>query len=68
MRTGRRRTSVTGEGLPRSRLTPRYVTVYRYRMGLSNAERQRRFRERRKEHQPRIHYRGPQDRRSRPQR
>ena len=37
-------------------------------MGLSNAERQRRFRERRKEQQPRIHYRQPQDRRSRPQR
>ena len=37
-------------------------------MGLSNAERQRRFRERRKEGQPRIHYRRPQDRRSRPQR
>ena len=37
-------------------------------MGLSNAERQRRFRERRKEQQPRIHYRRPQDRRSRPQR
>ena len=38
------------------------------RMGLSNAERLRRFRERRKEQQPRIHYRRPQDRRSRPQR
>ena len=37
-------------------------------MGLSNAERQRRFRERRKEQQPRIHYRRPQDRRRRPQR
>ena len=37
-------------------------------MGLSNAERQRRFRERRKEQQPRIHYRRRQDRRSRPQR
>ena len=37
-------------------------------MGLSNAERQRRFRERRKEQQPRVHYRRPQDRRSRPQR
>lgn len=37
-------------------------------MGLSNAERQRRFRERRKEQQPRIYYRRLQDRRSRPQR
>ena len=37
-------------------------------MGLSNAERQKRFRERRKDGQPRIHYRRPQDRRSRPQR
>ncbi len=37
-------------------------------MGLSNAERQRRFRERRKEQMPRVHYRRPQDRRSRPQR
>ena len=37
-------------------------------MGLSNAERQRRFRERRKAEQPRVHYRRPQDRRSRPQR
>ena len=37
-------------------------------MALSNAERQRRFRERRKEHQSRVHYRKPQDRRSRPQR
>ena len=37
-------------------------------MGLSNAERQRRFRERRKEQQPRIHCRRSQDRRSRPQR
>ena len=35
---------------------------------LSNAERKSRFRERRKEQQPRIHYRRPQDRRSRPQR
>jgi site-specific DNA-methyltransferase (adenine-specific) len=37
-------------------------------MAISNAERQRRYRERRKEQQPRIHYRQPQDRRSRPQR
>ena len=37
-------------------------------MGFSNAERQRRFRECRKEQQPRVHYRRPQDRRSRPQR
>ena len=37
-------------------------------MGISNEERQRRFRERRKEQQPRTHYRRPQDRRSRPQR
>ena len=51
-----------------SRLTARYVTDQNEGMGLSNAERQRRFRERRKEQQPRIHYRRPQDRRSRPQR
>ena len=37
-------------------------------MGLSNAERQRRFRERRKAEQPRIRHRRPQDRRSWPQR
>ena len=37
-------------------------------MGLSNAERQKRFRERRKAEQSRIHYRRPQDRRSRLQR
>jgi hypothetical protein len=37
-------------------------------MALSNAERQRRYRQRRQEHAPVIHYRRPQDRRSRPQR
>ena len=37
-------------------------------MALTNAERQRRYRDRRKDQQPRIHYRRPQDRRSRPQR
>ena len=37
-------------------------------MTQTNAERQRRFRERRKDEQPRIHYRRPQDRRSRPRR
>ena len=37
-------------------------------MGLSNTERQQRYCDRRKEQQPRIHYRRPQDRRSRPQR
>ena len=41
-------------------MTARYITVYRVIMGLSNAERQRRFRERRKEQLPRIHYRWPQ--------
>ena len=35
---------------------------------LSNAERQRRYRERRKAQQPPVHYRRPRDRRSRPQR
>ena len=50
------------------RFMSRYVTEYNYLMGLSNAERQRRFRERRKEQQPRVRYRRPQDRRSRPQR
>ena len=29
-------------------------------MGLSNAERQQRYRDRRKEQQPRVHYRRPQ--------
>ena len=37
-------------------------------MTQTNAERQRRFRERRKDKQPRIHYRRPADRRSRPER
>ena len=37
-------------------------------MALSNAERQRRYRERRKAQQPLVRYRRPQDRRSRPQR
>ena len=37
-------------------------------MALSNAERQRRYRERRKTQQPRLQYRRAQDRRSRPQR
>ena len=37
-------------------------------MALSNSERQRRYRERRKAQQPRVQYRSPQDRRSRPQR
>ena len=37
-------------------------------MGLSNAERQRRFRERQKAGDTRVKYRRPQDRRSRPQR
>lgn len=37
-------------------------------MALTNAARQRRYRERRKAQQPRLPYRTPQDRRSRPQR
>jgi hypothetical protein len=37
-------------------------------MALSNAEKQRRYRERRKAQQPIIRYRRPADRRSRPQR
>ena len=37
-------------------------------MALSNAERQRRYRQRRQEQQPVIRYRRPQDRRARPQR
>lgn len=37
-------------------------------MALTNAERQQRYRERRKDQQPRIHYRKPTDRRSRLQR
>lgn len=49
-------------------LTPRYVTVYSVGMGLTNAERQQRWRDRRKNEQPAVRYRRPQDRRSRPQR
>ena len=37
-------------------------------MALTNAERQRRYRARRKAQQPRAQYRRPHDRRSRPQR
>jgi hypothetical protein len=37
-------------------------------MALSNAERQRKYRERRNAQQPRIRYLRPKDRRSRPQR
>ena len=37
-------------------------------MALSHAERQRRYRERRKAQQTPVHYRRPRDRRSRPQR
>ena len=37
-------------------------------MASTNAQRQRRYRERRKAQQPRLHYRRPQDRSSRPQR
>ena len=37
-------------------------------MALSNAERQKRYRERREARQPRVRYLRPQDRRSRPQR
>lgn len=37
-------------------------------MALTNAERQRRYRERRSEQQPAVKYRRPKDRRSRPER
>ena len=37
-------------------------------MTLTNAERQRRYRERRNEQQPAVQYRRPKDRRSRPER
>ena len=37
-------------------------------MALTNAQRQRRYRERHKARQPQLHYQRPQDRRSRPQR
>ena len=37
-------------------------------MALTNAQRQRRYRERHQAAQPQVHYRRPQDRRSRPQR
>ena len=60
--------SARRSGNPDARLIVRYITVYSVIMGLSNAERQRRFRERRKDQLPRVHYRRPQDRRSRPQR
>ena len=42
--------------------------MYSNRMALTNAQRQQRYRERRKEQQPAVHYRRPQDRRSRPER
>ena len=37
-------------------------------MALTNAQRQQRYRERRKTELPAVHYRRPQDRRSRPER
>ena len=49
-------------------MTACYVTGHGKGMGLSNAERQQRYRERRKEQQPAVKYRRPQDRRSRPER
>jgi len=39
-------------GSPEARLTGRYITAYGVIMGLNNAERQRRFCERRKEQLP----------------
>lgn len=45
-----------------------YLTAYSGNMALSNAERQKRYRERRKEQQPAVRYRRAKDRRSRPQR
>ena len=45
----------------------RYVTVWYCRVALTNAERQARYRERRKAGESRIRYRRPADRRSRPQ-
>ena len=45
----------------------RYVTVQHGRVALTNAERQARYRERRKAGESRIRYRRPADRRSRPQ-
>ena len=45
----------------------RYVTVWNCRVALTNAERQARYRERRKAGESRIRYRRPADRRSRPQ-
>ena len=62
------RTAERTRGRNQAPLTGRYVTGHNEGMGLSNAERQRRFRERRKEQQPRVHYLRPRDRRSRPQR
>ena len=45
----------------------RYVTVQDSLVALTNAERQARYRERRKAGESRIRYRRPADRRSRPQ-
>ena len=53
---------------PSCRPSPvRYVTVQNRHVALTNAERQARYRERRKAGEPRIRYRRPSDRRSRPQ-
>src|SRR5262249_44529588 len=50
----------------------RYVTLYNRSlwsiMALSNAERQKRYRARLHAQQPRVRYRRPQDRRTRPER
>ena len=66
---------VNGEGrevgrdsLFRHTVVIRYVTTYNRCMALSNAERQRQYRQRRKTRQPLVRYRRPKERRSRPER
>ena len=50
---------------PRPILDNRYVTVYNWRMAMTNAERQAKWRARRAESNPAVmHYRKPRDRRS----
>ena len=57
-----------GSWAPRAAFPPvRYVTVEDSPVALTNAERQARYRERRKAGESRVRYRRPADRRSRPQ-
>ena len=54
-------------GFPEPPSPVRYVTVEDSPVALTNAERQARYRERRKAGESRVRYRRPADRRSRPQ-